>query len=181
MYFFYFFTLFHFIQFRAVAHWKLNNILSVQFDLLHSTQVFIIIMVSDECCSFIHNQILFSSFSYEKIIIAFLPFSFIHTAEFLASVGRHEEACRSRVRAAELSPNNYNLVMAAATSLRWRDRKEDALKWYRQVRRKIVKQMLGCLFWIEVAESMDFNFNMQKFREFYHKQKFKFFGSLNFW
>lgn len=53
------------------------------------------------------------------------------------SVGRHEEACRSRVRAAELSPNNYNLVMAAATSLRWRDRKEDALKWYRQVREKL--------------------------------------------
>lgn len=87
-------------------------------------------MVSDECYSFIHNQILF-----------FLPFflilSFIHTAEFLMSVGRHEEACRSRVRAAELSPNNYNLVMAAATSLRWRDRKEDALKWYRQVREKL--------------------------------------------
>lgn len=68
-------------------------------------------------------------------IFSFL-FSFTHTAEFLSTIGRYEEACRSRVRAAELSPNNYKLVMTAATSLRWRDRKEDALKWYRQVREK---------------------------------------------
>ena len=109
-------------------------------------------MVSDECYSFIHSQILFSSFSYEKIIITFLPF-FIQTAEFLASVGRHEEACKSRVRAAELSPNNYNLVMAAATSLRWRDRKEDALKWYRQVKKKfILNARIGI-------------FNLRKFNE----------------
>lgn len=59
-----------------------------------------------------------------------------HTAEFLTSIARHDEACSSRVRAAELSPNNYNLVMAAATSLRWRDRKEEAEKWYRQVSKK---------------------------------------------
>ncbi|CAG9801583.1 unnamed protein product [Chironomus riparius] len=76
-----------------------------------------------------------------------------HYAEFLASIGRHEEACKSRVKAAELSPNNYNLVMAAATSLRWRDRKEDALKWYRQAvnlrpKDALVHSNLGAIFHI---------------------------------
>ncbi|KAG5677610.1 hypothetical protein PVAND_007354 [Polypedilum vanderplanki] len=55
-----------------------------------------------------------------------------HYAEFLTSIARHDEACRSRVRAAELSPSNYNLVMAAASALRSRDKKVEAEKWYRQ-------------------------------------------------
>lgn len=39
------------------------------------------------------------------------------------------------MRAAELSPNDYQLVTAAATALRMLDRKHEAEKWYRQVSR----------------------------------------------
>lgn len=58
---------------------------------------------------------------------------FLITAEFLSSVSRHEEACESRIRAADLSPNDYSLVVSAATALRMLDRKVEAEKWYRQV------------------------------------------------
>lgn len=58
---------------------------------------------------------------------------FLITAEFLSSVSRHEEACESRIRAADLSPNDYSLVVSAATALRMLDRKAEAEKWYRQV------------------------------------------------
>lgn len=37
------------------------------------------------------------------------------------------------MRAAELSPDDYQLVTAAATALRTLDRKHEAEKWYRQV------------------------------------------------
>lgn len=37
------------------------------------------------------------------------------------------------MRAAELSPNDYQLVTAAATALRMLDRKHESEKWYRQV------------------------------------------------
>lgn len=43
------------------------------------------------------------------------------------------EACEQRVRAAELSPNEYSLVVSAATALRLLDRKVEAEKWYRLV------------------------------------------------
>lgn len=62
-----------------------------------------------------------------------INFPFLNAAEFLTSISRHEEACESRVRAAELSPNDYQLVTAAATALRMLDRKHEAEKWYRQV------------------------------------------------
>lgn len=51
----------------------------------------------------------------------------------MSTLSRHEEACNSRVRAAELSPNDYSLVVSAATALRMLDRKSEAEKWYRQV------------------------------------------------
>lgn len=54
-------------------------------------------------------------------------------AEFLTTLGRHDEACTYRVRAAELSPKDYSLVVSAATALRLLDRKIDAEKWYRKV------------------------------------------------
>lgn len=73
-------------------------------------------------------------------------------AEFLSSMSRHEEACGSRVRAAELSPNDYQLVTAAATALRMLDRVQEAEQWYRQVRLKeiygiksIIK-VISCVF-----------------------------------
>uniref|UniRef100_A0A1B0DFN0 Uncharacterized protein n=1 Tax=Phlebotomus papatasi TaxID=29031 RepID=A0A1B0DFN0_PHLPP len=55
-----------------------------------------------------------------------------HYAEFLNAMSRHEEACEMRIRAAELSPNDYTLVVTAATALRLLDRKVEAEKWYRQ-------------------------------------------------
>ncbi|CAD7079889.1 unnamed protein product [Hermetia illucens] len=55
-----------------------------------------------------------------------------HYAEFLTTLGRHDEACTYRVRAAELSPKDYSLVVSAATALRLLDRKIDAEKWYRK-------------------------------------------------
>lgn len=58
----------------------------------------------------------------------------IKIAEFLTSIGRYEEACIARMRATELSPNDYQLVTAAATALRILDRKDEAEKWYRQVK-----------------------------------------------
>ena len=54
-------------------------------------------------------------------------------AEFLTSVARHAEACEQRVKAAELSPNDYSLVVSAATGLRLSDRKVEAEMWYRMV------------------------------------------------
>lgn len=54
-------------------------------------------------------------------------------AEFLDSVSRNEEACEQRIRAAELSPNDYSLAVGAATALRLLDRKTEAEKWYRVV------------------------------------------------
>lgn len=67
-----------------------------------------------------------------------IPYStenpFFFTAEFLSSISHNEEACEQRVRAAELSPNDYSLVVAAATALRLLDRKNEAEKWYRTVR-----------------------------------------------
>ena len=56
-----------------------------------------------------------------------------HYGEFLSTLSRHEEACESRVRAAELSPNDYSLSVSAATALRMLDKKTEAEKWYRQV------------------------------------------------
>lgn len=49
-------------------------------------------------------------------------------------MSRQEEACEQRIKAAELSPNDYSLAVAAATSLRLLDRKNEAEKWYRTVR-----------------------------------------------
>lgn len=54
-------------------------------------------------------------------------------AEFLSSVQRHSEACEQRVHAAELAPNEYALVVSAATALRLADRKSEAERWYRLV------------------------------------------------
>lgn len=54
-------------------------------------------------------------------------------AEFLTLVSRKVEACEQRVRAAELSPTDYSLVVGAATALRLLDRKNDAEAWYRMV------------------------------------------------
>lgn len=48
-------------------------------------------------------------------------------------MARHLEACEQRVRAAELSSNEYSLVVSAATALRLLDRKVEAEKWYRMV------------------------------------------------
>lgn len=49
-------------------------------------------------------------------------------------MSRNNEAAEYRIRAAELSPKDYSLVVAAATALRLLDRAHDAEKWYRQVR-----------------------------------------------
>ena len=57
----------------------------------------------------------------------------IPLAEFLSSQRRTEEAFQYRVKAAELAPEDYALVMAAASSLRLLDRKLEAERWYRQV------------------------------------------------
>lgn len=54
-------------------------------------------------------------------------------AEFLTSQSRQKEAVFYRVRAAELEPNDYTLVVAAATALRIADRKQEAEMWYRKV------------------------------------------------
>lgn len=78
----------------------------------------------------------------EFLIWWIINFPFPHhplTAEFLTSISRHEEACESRVRAAELSPNDYQLVTAAATSLRMLDRKHESEKWYRQVSTRLTQ------------------------------------------
>lgn len=48
-------------------------------------------------------------------------------------MSRNEEASEQRIKAAELSPNDYSLAVAAATSLRLLDRKNEAEKWYRTV------------------------------------------------
>lgn len=62
----------------------------------------------------------------------------IPLAEFLSSASRHLEACEQRVRAAELSPSDYSLVVSAATALRLLEKKQEAEKWYRLVS--------GCIF-----------------------------------
>lgn len=49
-------------------------------------------------------------------------------------MSRHIEACDQRVRAAELSPNDYSLVVSSATALRLLDRKLEAEKFYRMVK-----------------------------------------------
>lgn len=49
-------------------------------------------------------------------------------------MSQHKEACEQRVRAAQLSPNDYSLVVAAASALRLLDKKNEAEKWYRMVR-----------------------------------------------
>ena len=54
-------------------------------------------------------------------------------AEFLTSQTRSEEAVVYHVRAAELDPNDYSLVVQAATALRLLDRKTEAEQWYRKV------------------------------------------------
>lgn len=56
-------------------------------------------------------------------------------AEFLSTASRHVEACEQRVRAAELSPSDYSLVVSAATALRLLEKKQEAEKWYRLVSR----------------------------------------------
>lgn len=58
-------------------------------------------------------------------------------AEFLTSQSRNAEAVSYRVRAARLAPNDYSLVVAAATALRLMDRKAEAEVLYRKVLRKI--------------------------------------------
>lgn len=67
------------------------------------------------------------------IIFSFSLFCHFVSAEFLTSVSRHVEACEQRVRAAELSPNDYSLVVSAATALRLLDRKPEAERMYRTV------------------------------------------------
>lgn len=57
----------------------------------------------------------------------------IPLAEFLSSASRHSEACEQRIRAAELSPTDYSLVVSAATALRLLEKKQEAEKWYRLV------------------------------------------------
>ncbi|XP_067622671.1 protein O-mannosyl-transferase Tmtc2 isoform X2 [Eurosta solidaginis] len=52
--------------------------------------------------------------------------------EFLTSQSRSEEALFYRIRAAELAPDDYALVVAAATALRLSDRKVEAESWYRK-------------------------------------------------
>lgn len=70
----------------------------------------------------------------------FFSFFFLYAAEFLASISRHEESCAARLKAAELSPNDYQLVTSLATALRQLDRKHDAEKWYLQVSFNILAQ-----------------------------------------
>lgn len=48
-------------------------------------------------------------------------------------MSRNEEACEQRIKAAELSPTDYSLAVAAATALRLLDRKHEAELWYRTV------------------------------------------------
>lgn len=48
------------------------------------------------------------------------------------------EACQYRVKAAELGPDDYSLVTAAASALRLLDRKVEAERWYRQVRTQLI-------------------------------------------
>lgn len=57
-------------------------------------------------------------------------------------MSRHEEACESRMRAAEIAPNDYQLVTAAATALRMLDRVQEAERWYRQVSHEILRNKI---------------------------------------
>ena len=61
------------------------------------------------------------------------------------SIRRQNEASEYRLRAAELSPNDYSLVMAAATALRLQERKAEAEKWYRQVKIKRIMIIIKIL------------------------------------
>lgn len=56
----------------------------------------------------------------------------IVSGEFLASRGRHKEAAARYEKAAELNPENYGLVVAAATAMRQAARLYDAERWYRR-------------------------------------------------
>lgn len=67
----------------------------------------------------------------EKALINEIPP--LKLAEFLSSVSREQEACKHRVRAVELSPDDYSLVTSAATALRLLDRKVEAELYYKQV------------------------------------------------
>lgn len=84
-------------------------------------------------------SILFCYF-YHILLIEIRNFFLLKIAEFLSSMSRHEEACEQRIRAAELSPSDYSLAVAAATALRLLDRKNEAEKWYRTVNKKFQKK-----------------------------------------
>lgn len=78
------------------------------------------------------QNICLSVFDPNYFLITYFPLNF--AAEFLSAMSRNEEACEQRIKAAELSPNDYSLAVAAATALRLLDRKNEAEKWYRTVR-----------------------------------------------
>lgn len=50
---------------------------------------------------------------------------------FLSSQGRFKEAAREELRAAELARSDYELTMAAASSLHQADRNDEAETWYK--------------------------------------------------
>ncbi|KAM7350975.1 transmembrane O-mannosyltransferase targeting cadherins 2 isoform 2-T2 [Cochliomyia hominivorax] len=64
-----------------------------------------------------------------------------HYAEFLTTQTRLAEAITYRIKAAELAPRDYSLVVAAATALRLMDRKQEAEIWYRK---RGFSLLLGC-------------------------------------
>lgn len=66
-----------------------------------------------------------------KTVVRISFFFLVVAGEFLASLQRHSEAAVQYVRAAELSPEDYELVVAAATALRQAERRQDAEHWYR--------------------------------------------------
>lgn len=78
----------------------------------------------------------------------------------MSSVSRNEESCEQRLHAANLSPNDYSLVVSAATALRLLDRKVEAELWYRMVSILFFTLNDECVrVWFEWARIMMFIFN----------------------
>jgi hypothetical protein len=54
-------------------------------------------------------------------------------AEFLTSLSKFNESCDFRVKAAKLSPQNYQFVTSAAMALKTLGRDEEAQMWNEKV------------------------------------------------
>jgi hypothetical protein len=128
------FGLFYFVplSFSQSVYLYRNVILTLQFlfkTCTHRTHI----VASVFLFIFLPRPFFHFYFMYTDMELIILYANICFAAEFLTSVSRHVEACEQRVRAAELSPNDYSLVVSAATALRLLDRKVEAEQWYRTV------------------------------------------------